>query len=233
MKNRSPLLLVLAAGAILGAPSTPAQDQGPAQGLVISIDFDGGSLADLIAEIRAAGPNINILIPPDAAEVRVPSLSLKEVTVATALRAISDVASNQTVNVATSVQQSGPGQPVFAMRVDLDRSSPRPTSQYVAVYSIKALTEAMPGDPETVRINLSAETILTAIDTGLDVGETGGEPEIRYHEESGLVFVRANTLQHGLIRDVIQNMDRDQQRRRQALQRADATGRGRGGRSGR
>ena len=208
-----PIAAALFLSTLLGTAVSPAQNAQPTRGIV-SIDFGGGSLEDFVEEIRGAGENINILIPPEAAEVTVPAVSLKNVGVEAALEAVATITLSETVSVGVSTKL-GAGVPIYAVRVNFSGPSRRSGSGNldVRVISIRSLTESLPGDPEPARITTSAETILTAIDTGMEV-VGGAQATIKYHEDSGLLFVKGTRTQLNITENIIGNMISDLEERR-------------------
>ena len=229
MKTKVHLLPAILIG--LFGTCASAQDPGPTGSgstnrqvrQTIDVDFNGGTLADLVNVLRGAANGVNILIPPEAAEVSVPNLALRTVSVEAALRAVADVVTDQRANVGIGVVRVGGGQPVFTVRVLLARPAadePGSEETFVRVYSIRSMTEHNPRDNEGDPITMSAETILTAIDTGLEVASGQTEKaQIRYHEDSGLLFVRGTWAQNNLIESILENMNRDMAARRAANRR--------------
>ncbi len=228
MKTRAHLLP--ATLILIGLFGTSASAQNPRPGSTngqarqtVDVDFNGGTLADLVNVLRGAANGVNILIPPEAVRVSVPNLALRAVSVEAALRAVADVVTDQRANVGIGVVRVGGGQPVFTVRVNLARPSadePGSEETFVKVYSIRSMTEHNPRDNEGDPITMSAETILTAIDTGLEVASGQTEKaQIRYHEDSGLLFVRGTWAQNNLIESILENMNRDVRVRREANRR--------------
>ena len=213
--------------ALLTALSAPAQEAKPAPPAepIVSFAFDGGSLAKYAATIRKAGTNINITLPGLASEVEVPKVELTQVSVEAALRAAGSlVPSNFTISVA--VLSSDEGQPVYALSV-FDRtmqmvtagSGMKPRNELgVRVFSLMELTRKLPGETETSV--LDADTILSALDTGLSIGDAKKKVEMRYHEDSYLLFVKGTETQTLLARDILQSVLSDVNRVRDAERRA-------------
>lgn len=212
--------------ALLTALSAPAQEAKPAPPAepIVSFAFDGGSLAKYAATIRKAGTNINITLPGLASEVEVPKVELTQVSVEAALRAAGSlVPSNFTISVA--VLSSDEGQPVYALSV-FNRSNQMAASTGVnpanepslRVFSLMELTRKLPGETETSV--LDADTILSALDTGLSIGDAKKKVEMRYHEDSYLLFVKGTETQTLLARDILQSVLSDVNRVRDAERRA-------------
>src|SRR5688500_8384466 len=99
MRNpiRTSTALLVLSGLLSGAPPAPAQQQPAAapnvpktSGPVVSIDFAGGTVNDFIGAVqKAAAPAaVNVIRPAEAAAVPAPPISLRNVTVQTALEAL-------------------------------------------------------------------------------------------------------------------------------------------------
>ncbi len=211
------VLLAVASGHLM-AQEEPARQQDP-MFPTVTVEFRGGTLSGFVAAVQGAGKDINILLPAEADNVRVPALTLKRVGVESALAAVADIIDDRyQVHVKT---HRGSGQPVHAVRVQERRKGSRGTSTTVAgntrpvsgvrVFSLNPLTKTQPTDPAGSKIAMSPETVITAIDTGLAVSAQQGQakPDIRHHQESGLLFVRGTIEQTVLVQNVIERLTRD------------------------
>ena len=210
------LLAALATGPQAAAQADPSGRASRQAGEVVSVDFEGGTLADFADALRDAGKDVNILLPDTAHDVAVPAVTLRQASVEAALNAVGSIVDpNYLVEVRT--QRAGQGNSVHALRVLAKSSqqvsgvvagngpgSSRPTD--VQVFSLRSLTESLPGDPEGA--TNKAETILTAVETGLGVaGETNSKAVLRYHEDSGLLFVRGTRVETGLVQSILHRMN--------------------------
>jgi len=72
------------------------------------------------------------------------------------------------------------------------------------VFSLRYLTRGT-GD------TLKTQTILMAIDTGLAIEGVGSRAKIKYHEDSGLLFVRGTSEHLRLVTSVLDELRRDVQ----------------------
>jgi hypothetical protein len=208
--------LALAAGAL------SAQEEPPAiQTPNISIAFPGGTLAEFVAQVRKADQGINIVVSALAAEVELPALTLTKTTVDAALRSVGMIV-GQDYNVNVQTQHVPGAAPVHSVAVRQIQNPAMATGvagpgKTVQVFSLRQLTEPVPGDPEQEGLTVPAKTILTAIDTGLGIDGNKDKATIRYHEDSGLVFVQGTHMQASLVAEVLGSMSRDLQARRQAV----------------
>ena len=227
-------LLTLGAlpGADLMAQDPAAQNSSKARSQtnadpVVSLEFAGGSLAKFAAALRKAGDDVNIVMPALAAEVDLPALALSQTTVESALKSI-DAVIGDDFRIRVKTLRSQVGKPVYAVSVHLLRSQRKVSgastqvagannsATSVDVLSLKFLTSTVPGDVETSGQTMKAETILTAVDTGLGIHPGVTKPEFRYHEDSGLLFINGLSRDLGLVRAIIQNLEIDVRRLREA-----------------
>ncbi len=179
---------------------------------LVNVKFPGGTLLELVELLRAQNETVNIVCPELAAKVPVPPMQLRAVTAESALRAASTVIEKQfDLNVQSIGQPNGLA--VLALRVqERIRNVMNPTGMVnadetrVEVFSLRAITQPQLGEPEG--IVLRTATVLTAIDTGLGFAASGGKPSIKFHEDSGLLFVSATHEQLQLVSSVLGQLER-------------------------
>jgi hypothetical protein len=199
-------------------PSMPVQ--------TVSLEFKGGSLADFAAAIRKAAAEVNIVLPDKAKEVRLPELSLASASVESALKAV-DALVDEDFSVSVKALWNEAGKPVYALSVRDRRKAPlvQTTGGFpaggrsVSVFSLKSLTELAADVPKANGLTISVEAILTAIDAGMSLHEEPKKAEIRYHADSGLLFVNGTPAQVDILKSVLQNLMGDLRERRDAAQR--------------
>lgn len=192
---------------------------------VISLEFAGGSLAKFAAALRKVGDDVNIVMPKVAEEVELPSLTLSQATVESALNSIAAVVSDD-FRIRVKTLRSQFGKPVYAVSVVTLRSRKKSgasnqaeqanSGNRVEVVSLKYLTDTVPGDGDARGLTLKAETILTAVDTGFGIRAGASKPELRYHQDSGLLFVKGLARELDLVKEVIGNLENDLRRLRRA-----------------
>jgi hypothetical protein len=92
-------------------------------------------------------------------------------------------------------------------------------ARVVRVFAVRRLLRPQGVAPVTEGSDpyLSMETVLTAVDTGLavaaeqsalDAGGAGEKAIVRYHEDSGLLFVAGTHTQLKVVEEVIGNLER-------------------------
>jgi len=226
-------------GTDLAGQQDPSKNQSRRQQItadpVVTLEFSGGSLADFAAALRKAGEDINIVLPASAAKVELPALTLSQATVESALKSIGAITSED-MQVRVETLRSPNGKPVYAVNVrerpsrSAGAATSGPVTQagpfqnsltQVSVFSLKFLTETVPGDITGEGLTMKPETILTAIDTGLGIQNRTGGPksEFKYHEDSGLLFLEGTNQEINLVHNILNNMQDDMRRLREAGQR--------------
>jgi hypothetical protein len=193
-------LIMLAAIGPIAQDEAGAQEQPDfiEQFPVISIEFEGGTVADYVAVLRRAAENVNIMVDVDAGEVPLPAFELQSVMLVDALRVVEDLEpENESYELSMDEFASGPPEfyaPVYRI-VSKKLRPPQPPLQ-TSVWSISALIER----------GVAAEDVLGAIETALGLQEDLGAPDVRFHEATGLILARAHPEQIATIGEVIHNL---------------------------
>ncbi len=219
---------LLASAAPAPAQSPPEQAGSRSQlsknaGPVVSIDFPGGTINDFIKAVqKAAAPAaVNVIRPAEAASVQAPPISLRNVTVKTALESLR-FAFQDSGEHRFQVEDFGGdagSEPVYAVRygrMSSRAAAPPPADdRTIEVFSIRDLIEPTnPGaDPSGT---ISRDHILSAVDTALRLDDRQNEtpPEIKYHQDTGLLIVRGTGEQVNLIRALLLRVRDDAKSRR-------------------
>lgn len=202
--------------------------------VVVSLKFDGGTLAAFVERVRACDSRVNIVLSTEAARAEVPPIELSNAGLDQVVQA---VASSATADYAIVAREHrGGGERVYtlvAAPAQPGGTTPRrvdPADRVVTqVFSLNPLTDVAK-DGNTPGTGFAAPAILSAIETAIDTtspGVAGVAPLLRYHPDSGLLIVRATREQIETAKDVLGNLENDVTRRRQTGQRAEpAAGKG-------
>lgn len=204
----------------------------------VSVNFKGGTLEEFVQALRAASDqSVNIALTGDVAGVRVDPVQLRDASPESALRAVLSsylgppvltsyqgspvgLAEQAIVSIDTYPPGTPEGAPVIAVsRRMITRqagSAPSPNRQMVEVYSIQPLVQ---GDKDQA----GARAALTAIEAALALAQDKAdpEPEIKFHQDSGLLLARGTGPQLALVSQVVKRMvsDHGQRTGMQAQQR--------------
>ncbi|MFI4881520.1 MAG: hypothetical protein ACIAQU_02920 [Phycisphaerales bacterium JB064] len=179
---------------------------------LITIDFKGGTLEDMVAALKAASPDrpVNILYSVEAANIPVPPFEVSSADLRSTLQSLAytSAGSPTTLSAGRTVRWdiNSVGDGVYAVTLDNSPqyiSTPRgqmlvgQSDRSTAVHSIAELI-AGPGA-------LSADDVLSALQAALAM-EEGDEVKLAYHEGTGLVFARVTREQAGVIESTILNL---------------------------
>jgi hypothetical protein len=215
MTKHLPVLsaLFLVATALPAQEAPPRKQEAPQP--VISIDFGGGSLRDLVDAMRRTDPRLNITASALARDVKLPDLAVKGASVINVLNAAAIIAPAEFGVVCRMAENSG--EPVYTVAVERRHqpNPPKPVERGVHVFSLATLTEPMAMDRKDKPIALATSSVLSALEVG--VGMLGEQAAVlKYHGESKLLFVEGTGEQLDVVREVLQNLQKDQIEQRQA-----------------
>lgn len=221
MTDRQTVRGSLLAALLLLVPATAApaqQEPAPARPApIVSVDFQGGTLAHFLDVVRRTEASPNITASAMASEVPMPALSIQGATVTNVLAAAAAVAP-QPYDVRCH-ESPGPGAPVYMVQVQERPQDQtvgwRPVRQ-VQVFSLRTLVDAAPGESGTAGTTLPVETVLSAVEQGVGMA-AGDPPQLKYHGDSWLLFVSGSPEQIDVAQTVLQSLQQDQDRRRKAL----------------
>ncbi|MFO0984766.1 MAG: hypothetical protein U1E76_24080 [Planctomycetota bacterium] len=213
----APAALVFALAAPLASSQeTAAKPQAPPpQEKTISVNFAGGTLVDYAHAVQQAAQALNVILMPGSEDVQLGPVVLKDVTPRTAFEsARALVIARDRFEVSARVIGKD-NMPVFIVEYSKrSNAPPADDEQYLRVFSIKELTDPMPGADHIEPVK--AETILTAIDTAFGIAGYATRPTLKYHADSGLILVKATNPQIRSVDEVIDNVRNDMRRRREA-----------------
>ena len=194
----------------------PAQE--PVSGPLVSIEFKGGTLGDLVKAVRGATKEpVNISLQGDAGSIPVEAMSLREVSVGSLLSAalgaragqpeLRGDGSAQTTTLNTEPGAGG-GAPIFVItrREGVPQGMGYPVNMrgHEPITDVLSIQKMVTGEGA-----LPPEVVLTAIDTGLAMGEAGPRPQIKFHKDSGLLLVRGDQNQVALVGEIVRRMQKD------------------------
>ncbi|MGE3108153.1 MAG: hypothetical protein AB7G11_10020 [Phycisphaerales bacterium] len=236
-------------GAAARSQPAPTQDHRPADGgPMLNITFPGGTVGQYVAAVKdasaKAGGAVNVIVPAEAATIELGPMVLEKVRAVTALNAIETAFRRNSEHMfkVEDFNQDSAEAPSFAityMHVGSNRSArpDRPREDSIEVFSVREIVETLPplppGAPDQAKAQVMKDNkqhLLMAIDAALSLAARG-EPEpgkdaspasVMYHDESGLLIVRAAPRQIDLVRSVLAQLRDDTLgRRNAAVQRAE------------
>lgn len=189
---------------------------------VVSLTFRGGTLREFVEALREAGDDINIVIPGTADDVPMPRMVLTKTSVESALRS-AGVITGGDFKLRVETLRGHESRPVYAVDVETRRrrsaNEAKPAGvqsgpKMVNVFSLAFLTSAAAN--EDASLTVDADTVLTAVETGLMVGGGDSAPTMKFHADSGLLFVEGTIQEMNLVQSIISNLESDLRRKRSA-----------------
>lgn len=163
---------------------------------VIDLDFKGGTLREYVNAIQKKAASTNVLIDPLAERFPVPSVQFRSVDVASAMELLDHRAGEVDgrgvrIDVRTIDPPNTLSEPVYA--VHAETFSPRKLrDELTMVISVKDLLDA----------DYTADDILTAVETALNLVDDGVTAQVRFHKETGLLIARGPEEQVSAVVDV-------------------------------
>jgi hypothetical protein len=166
---------------------------------LIDLRFRGGTAAQYIAAIREAAGDLNILVAPEAADVLMPPVNLKHVSVAAAIRLLEDEA-NET-----------PDRRVWLIVTELPLYATGEQQTYQVSAQIRSHRKRIPDAYVWTVSNLlgdtlSSKAVLSAVEMALDVVNSKTAPDVRFHEDTGLLIATGDVSQMETIDGVLSRL---------------------------
>lgn len=187
---------------------------------LINIDFPGGTLAEFVQALRQAvvPGQVNVILRSGADAIEVPAVTLRNVTPDSAFAAICP----PNLAKVDSVQKSGA--PIFV----IEKIRSGSIEQIQSPEATRALGQAIyrdraQPDPFALRIysvrnivsgSIPLEAVMDAVKTALSVQRDQPQPELLYHEGSGVLIVRGSDSQHVVVSELLKTLERDSERLR-------------------
>ena len=175
--------------------------------VLVTLKFPGGTMGDFVTMLRQLEPKANVMVAAAAADATLPALDLRGAGLSQVLESACAVAeSHREIRVKES---RGAGESVYAITARVLPPSQDPfaaRAQRTQVFSLARLIEGKDGT------TLSAATVLSAIETAV-----GGQElltALRFHKESGALFVRGTEEQLGVVSELLVQLERDAENRR-------------------
>jgi hypothetical protein len=136
-------------------------------------------------------PDVNFVVTPEAARLSLPELDFKNLSLQTIFRLLPQI-TNQRISVDyESITQNSEDENMVVLVGKQDHEEPLETR----VLSIKQLLSGM-----------DKATLMEAIDDGLKFIGSDTQPEIGFHEKTGLLFVRGTPQQTQFLMEMVSAM---------------------------
>lgn len=172
------------ASALHAAPAAVAPaDESP----LFNFDFPGGTLRAYVAALQKVTPNVNLVVPNEAADLPMPQLSLKQIDLLTALTLIEgqQQGPSGTTTVQLEAVNGGESEAMRTYRVQVNGPPAARTANDVVIESLADIIAA----------GVNANAAISAIEAGTTValGDRAATMEISFHEPTSLLMARGPT----------------------------------------
>ncbi len=196
----------------------PAQVQKP---LTLTYQFEGGSITRYLDGLRdklqrlQPDLHVNVVRPDGAADFQIPAMQLTDVSLDTAIETLEYVKPDEVrVNV-KQLRDTGSAPVYVVMSTRMDGSLNQVQNRQFATFSLRDLATPPYGVPaDTSGVTVTPENALNAIRLALSLFKDEDQPELLYHEDSQLLFLRGTAQQRILVDQVISQLRTDVNSRR-------------------
>lgn len=181
---------------------------------LISLEFSGGSAMDYVATIRQAAGETNIVVAPEADQIRMPPVKLAQVTVAAALDLLDGRNFRRPDRTVELAVRNMPMYDTAERRI------------YQIVAEVMGFHESSHAQIWTVSNLLTngipSEAVLGAVEMALEVVGSSTELDIRFHEDTGLLIARGDQEQLEVINEVLDRLNESVRLSHQDAERGEA-----------
>jgi hypothetical protein len=199
--------LALLISLLAAADRTAAQDRGGEK--LISLNFPGGTALAYVNAVRRAAGDINVVVAPEAAEIIMPEVSIKQVSVGAAI-ALLDNRSREHLHRRVKLEVGhvpvhfDTERPTYQIIAHVDG---RPSVKAASVWTVAALLES----------HLTSAAVLSAVETALEVVGSSTEPDVRFHEDTALLIASGDHDQLKAIEQVLERLEEAVHREHDAM----------------
>ena len=199
---RRTIFLLLAAISVCLAGASPAQADS-IESSPIDLKFEGGTVSQYAQALRETSDGVNIVVMPDAADVELGPIELKQADLFASIMLLDDyeqVTSSRITHLDVEPQPSvtDAGLDIFVINgIVRDMAREQPATSMVLTVS-----QLLTADPP-----IPAEDILSAVEAAMEL--TKGilqAPDISFHKETGLIIARGHPEQMNTIESVIDQL---------------------------
>jgi len=159
----------------------------------LDVDFPGGKISALLARLEeAAGGKPNILVDSKSAEVEIPALSLRSVTIPEIMDAVSQLHSSLRVDI-------GRGRSIITLtysQPNMSHTRPRDDRRSIQLFNIDRYLD-------TFKI----EDIVTAVETAWGMLGDSENASVLFHEETRLLIAGGTSDQLSAIHQVLSELE--------------------------
>jgi hypothetical protein len=202
MKSRASRMLI-SAGVVLAMSLLAAADRSAGQSStgaqLISLDFPGGTAVAYVNAVRKAAGDINVVVAPEAAEITMPAVNIKQVSVGAALdllngRVYERLGRHVKLGVVHMPAYEEAERKTYQIAAEV---MGRSTVKAASVWTVAALLDN----------DIPGPAILSAVETALDVVGSDSPPDVRFHEDTALLIASGDNDQLKAIDQVLDRLE--------------------------
>jgi hypothetical protein len=174
---------------------------------LISLSFRGGTALEYVNAIRKAAGEVNIVAAPEAGEVPMPAVTIKQVTVAAAVDLLDgrvrEMPGRQVRLDVTHMPVYHPGErQTYQVQAKVGGRAREPAARVWTVSDLLAN-------------DIASAAVLSAVETALDVIGSTTRPDVRFHEDTALLIASGDHDQLGAIEHVLDSLQESVDQRRE------------------
>lgn len=207
---KSLLALFVVPGLMFSPSLAQPESASPRAEPIVTVQFEGGTIKDFIRVLNppSSPQRINIIVPEGAGDIEVPGVNLFNVPAATAVRALEFLTARNGNAILEIEELRTPGVPTsYALEVSPRAFEIKSQANAVRVFSLNSITRR--DEASNASTGMKDDTVLTAIESAMQVQDSDRPPSMRYHRESGLLIVKGSHEQLEIAEQVVQKLERD------------------------
>ncbi len=179
------------------------------QSKTFDVTFAGGTLEQYIETLRAASKDtpVNVMLSDDVRDVRIPKVTLRGVSVFTAISALEKVSRSTGGSLSVSDYSNEGDDVIYSIR-----SNNAGVQQYPGGTPgsrlVVSLSNLVPADLDAAKRDERLSVVLSAIEAALRLGreEKSEVPAIALHKETGLLMVLGSSEDRQTVVSVLSEM---------------------------
>jgi len=195
-------LLAILALVVTAAVATPAHAESQEGDAVLSLSFEGGSVADYLTALRAERPTLNIVAFGNLGAIPMPAVELFQVHPHQAVDLLDHhggIVEDEQLGIQVRHRPDEHGADLWtvqARRMGRIAEPPRPAPVRSAIWQVGPILES----------GMAADDLISAIEAALDLGRAG-ECKVAFHAETGLLMARGAAEDLGVIDDAVDALE--------------------------
>lgn len=183
-----------------GAPPAMGQDNQSRSDELLDLSFEGGTVQQYVNMIEMKAGHANVILDLNDIEIPMPKVELKRVEFLSAMKLLDgreSIVNGMYVRLnMRTIQTTVREAPTVMITAEIEPAE-----------SIQNFRSTVLSVKDLLRAGMTAEDVLTAVTTALELFDESNEPaELRFHEQTGLLIARGDREQMATIHDVVDQL---------------------------